>query len=263
MIAPSLTVELIGRTLVATIDRPAAANALNASVRADLDAVLDRFERDKACLSLIVTGRGAKMFAAGSDIREFIGFDAAASLKLSRDIARTMRRIEAVPKPVIAAINGHCIGGGLELALACDIRIASRQARLGLPEVALGIMPGGGGSARLARLVGAGQALHMCMSGNLIDAETAFRIGLVTEVCEGPEVLSESLRLAETIASRSAFAVGQVKRAILSGLSSELDGAIELEAQACSACFASPDAAEGMAAFIEKRPAVFGSGHDG
>lgn len=260
MTAPALTVELIGHALVATIDRPAAANALNAAVRAGLDEALDWFERDEACRSLIVTGRGPKMFAAGSDIREFIGFDAAASLKLSRDIARTMRRIEAVPKPVIAAINGHCIGGGLELALACDIRIASRQARFGLPEVALGIIPGGGGSARLARLVGAGHALNMCMSGNLTDAETALRIGLVTTICDGSEVLAESLRLADTIASRSAFAVGQVKRTILSGLSADLDAAIELEAQACAACFASPDAAEGMTAFIEKRPAVFGTG---
>jgi enoyl-CoA hydratase len=257
MSGPVLRLDRVGATLVATIDRPAAANALNAAVRAGLDAALDRFEADAACRCLILTAAGEKMFAAGADIQEFVGMDAAGSLALSRAIARALRRMETVPKPVIAAINGHCIGGGLELALACDVRIASRPAKLGLPEVSLGIIPGGGGTARLSRLVGPGRALEMCMGGELIDAETALRIGLVTALHDPAEVLPAALRLAETIASRSAFAVGQVKRAIREGLPAGLDAAVELEAQACAACFASPDAAEGMKAFVEKRPARF------
>lgn len=252
-----LKLELVGSTLVATIDRPGAANALNTQVRAAFDTALDRFESDDACRCLVVTGAGSKMFAAGSDVHEFLGFDAAASLELSRRIARTARRMERIPKPVLAAINGHCIGGGLELALACDIRIASRRARLGLPEVGLGIIPGGGGSARLARLVGPGHALHLCMSGELIDAEAALRMGLVTALHDEAELLPAVLHLAETIASRSTFAVGQVKETIQAGLMASLDAAVELEAQACAACFASPDATEGMAAFTEKRPARF------
>lgn len=252
-----LKLESIGCVLVATINRPEAANALNTHVRAAFDAALDRFETDDACRCLIVTGAGSKVFAAGSDVREFLGFDAAASLALSRGIARTARRMETASKPIIAAINGHCIGGGLELALACDIRIASRRARLGLPEVALGIVPGGGGSARLARLVGLGHALHLCMSGELIDAEAAFRISLVTALHDEAELMPAALRLAETIGSRSVFAVGQVKQTIRAGLTASLDAAVELEAQACASCFASPDAVEGMAAFIEKRPAQF------
>lgn len=254
-----LKIELVDGSLVATIDRPDAANALNRQVRAAFDSALDRFESDDSCRCLIVTGAGSKMFAAGSDVHEFLGFDAAASLELSRRIARTTRRMETIPKPVIAAINGHCIGGGLELALACDIRLASRRVRLGLPEVGLGIISGGGGSARLARLVGPGHALHLCMSGELIDAELALRMGLVTALHDEGSLMPAALQLAKTLASRSAFAVGQVKEIIRAGLAASLDAAVELEAQACAACFASPDAVEGMAAFTEKRPARFRS----
>jgi enoyl-CoA hydratase len=204
----------------------------------------------------VLTGAGDTAFVAGADISEFQG-------RAPVDQWRVMKgpsiyeAVERCPKPVIAAVNGYCLGGGMELALACDVRIASADAQFGQPEVKLGIIPGGGGTQRLPRVVGLGAALRLILSGEMIDAEEALRIRLVEEVVPPHELMARALALGEMFASRSPVAVAAAKEATRAALGLPLDDGLKLEAALFQLCFSSADRAEGVRAFLEKRAAEF------
>jgi enoyl-CoA hydratase len=248
--------EVRGRVALVTIDRQEKRNALNGQVRCAFLGAIDALSRDGAVRAIVVTGAGDKAFVAGADIGEFEG-------RTPVDQWRVMKAptifdaLERSPKPVIAAVNGFCLGGGMELALACDVRLASVTAKFGQPEVNLGIIPGGGGTQRLPRIVGLGAALRMILSGELIDASEAHRIGLVEEVLAPTELLPRAMALAETMAAKSPVALAAAKEATRAALSLPLDDGLKLETSLFQLCFASEDRAEGVRAFLEKRPASF------
>jgi enoyl-CoA hydratase len=225
-------------------------------MRKQLAASFEEAENNPQIRAIVIAGAG-KAFAAGSDVSELRNLTASDSLQLSREIARFHSRISASRKPVIAAVNGWCLGGGFELALACDIRIASDKARFGLPEPTLGLVSGGGGMPRLARITGTGVARHMCLTAEIIDASTALDRGIVTVVVSADDLESEANRLAERLASLAPIALEQVKRVLAASNDSSLDGAIAVEADACSICVETEDYKEGTQAFLEKRPAKF------
>jgi enoyl-CoA hydratase len=248
--------EARGRVAVVTINRPEKRNALDGQVRCAFIGAIDRARRDDNVRSVIVTGAGDKAFIAGADIGEFEG-------RSSVDQWRVMKAptifdaVERLPKPVIAAINGYCLGGGMELALACDIRIASSSAKLGQPEVNLGIIPGGGGTQRLPRIAGLGAALRLILSGEIIAADEALRLRLVEEVVEPAKLLERAVELAELMASKSPVALAAAKEATRAALSLPLDDGLKLETALFQLCFSSADKAEGVRAFLEKRAAEF------
>ncbi len=245
-----------GRVAVLTIDRQEKRNALNAEVRRAFAAAIDAVNRDAGVRAVIITGAGDKAFVAGADIGEFEGRTPVDQWRVMK--APTMfEAVERSPKPVIAAVNGFCLGGGMELALACDVRLASASAKFGQPEVNLGIIPGGGGTQRLPRIVGLGAALKLILSGDLIDAAEAHRIGLVEEVLPPTELMPRAVALAETMASKSPVALAAAKEATRAALSLPLDDGLKLETSLFQLCFASEDKAEGVRAFLEKRAANF------
>ena len=254
--ADVVTYAVRGRAAVLTINRPEKRNALNGPVRCAFVGAMDRARRDEAVRAIVVTGAGDKAFVAGADIGEFEG-------RTPVDQWRTMKAptiyesVERSPKPVIAAINGYCLGGGMELALACDLRIAAATAKFGQPEVNLGIIPGGGGTQRLPRIVGLGSALRLVLTGEIIDADEALRLRLVEEVVPPADLLGRALEIAETIAAKSPVAVAAAKEATRAALSLPLDDGLKLETALFQVCFASADKAEGVRAFLEKRPAQF------
>jgi len=248
--------DVRGRTMLITINRPEKRNALDRHVRsAFLDAIAAARAND-AVRAIVVTGAGDKAFVAGADIAEFEDRTTVEQWRAMKS-ATIFDAVERCPKPVIAAVNGFCLGGGMELALACDIRIASTAAKFGQPEVNLGIIPGGGGTQRLPRIVGLGAALRLILTGDLIGADEALRLGLVEEVVEPNELRDRALALAETIASKSPVAVAAAKEATRAALSLPLDDGLKLETALFQVCFASDDRAEGVRAFLEKRSAQF------
>ncbi|MGH7646968.1 MAG: enoyl-CoA hydratase/isomerase family protein, partial [Gemmatimonadaceae bacterium] len=206
--------------------------------------------------AVIVTGAGDKAFVAGADIGEFEGRTTVEQWRVMKG-ATIFDAVERCPKPVIAAVNGYCLGGGMELALACDFRIASTAARFGQPEVNLGLIPGGGGTQRLPRIVGLGAALKLVLTGDMVDAAEALRLGLVEEVVEPAALLDRALALAESIATKSPVAVAAAKEATRAALSLPLDDGLKLETALFQVCFASADRTEGVRAFLEKRSAQF------
>ena len=248
--------ETRGAVALLTINRPEKRNALNGQVRCALLGALDAAARDQAVRVIVITGAGNKAFVAGADIAEFEG-------RTPVDQYRVMKQpgiydaLEKHSKPVIAAINGFCLGGGMELALACDIRVASSSAKFGQPEVNLGIIPGGGGTQRLPRVVGLGAAARMILTGDLIDAAEAHRIGLIEEVTAPDALMSRAMAIAETIASKSPVAVSAAKEAVRAALSLPLAEGLKLETALFQLCFASEDKVEGVRAFLEKRAATF------
>ena len=245
-----------GRVAILTLNRPEKRNALNGQLRCALLGALDEVARDRAVRVVILTGAGDKAFVAGADIAEFEG-------RTPVDQYRVMKaptifdRVERLGQPVIAAINGFCLGGGLELALACDIRVAASTARFGQPEVNLGIIPGGGGTQRLPRIVGLGAAMRLVLTGEMIDAGEALRLRLVEEVVEPADLLPRTLALAEQIAARSPVAVAAAKEATRAALSLPLGEGLKLETALFQLCFSSEDKQEGVRAFLEKRSPVF------
>lgn len=243
-----------GHIAVLTIDRPQALNALNAQVLADLTAAFAGLDvNETRCV--ILTGAGEKAFVAGADISAMSRMtqeEAEAFSKYANDIFRI---IETFPLPVIAAVNGYALGGGNELALCCDIRICSETAVFGQPEVGLGVIPGFGGTQRLPRLIGAGMAKQMIYSGRNIKAAEALRIGLVNAVYPLDELLPAAKKLAADIAGRAPIAVRAGKTAVDQGLDMDIEQAMALEEKLFGSCFESWDQQEGMAAFLEKRPA--------
>jgi enoyl-CoA hydratase len=251
-----VTQEVRGRSALITINRPEKRNALDAQVRAAfLDAIAAARAND-AVRAIVVTGAGDKAFVAGADIGEFEGRTAVEQWRVMKG-PTIFDAVERCPKPVIAAVNGYCLGGGMELALACDFRIASTAARFGQPEVNLGIIPGGGGTQRLPRIVGLGAALKLVLTGDMVDAAEALRLGLVEEVVEPAALLDRALALAESIASKSPVAVAAAKEATRAALSLPLDDGLKLETALFQVCFASADRTEGVRAFLEKRSAQF------
>ena len=248
-----------GAVRVITIDRPDQLNALNRATIDELDQALTEAEADKNVRVLIITGSGAKAFVAGADIKEFADFSTADGKALSAEgHAKLFTHVERMNKPVIAAVNGFALGGGLELAMACHFRVASETAKLGLPEVGLGVIPGYGGTQRLAQLVGKGKAMEMILLGSsgMIPATEALQWGLVNHVVPADQLLSTTLELASKIARNSPTALGAAIRAVNAGYEPGADG-LQREIEEFGKCFGTADFNEGTGAFMEKRKPVF------
>lgn len=240
-----------------TINRPQVLNALNHKTMEELDAVFSEAREDSRVRALILTGAGEKAFVAGADIRELAQQEPLGGRATALYGQGVLRKLETMGKPSIAAINGFALGGGCELALACSIRLAGRTAKLGQPEVTLGIMPGYGGSQRLARLCGKGVAHELCLTGGLITAEEAQRIGLVNRVYEPAELLPAAEAMAKKIAANAPIAVQLTMEAIERGSAMPQEEALQLEASLFGLICSTADMREGTTAFLEKRPAQF------
>lgn len=239
-----------------TINRPDKLNAISSELTTELSRLLDEIENDEELRVLVVTGAGDKAFVAGADINELVDREAKIGRKVSKERQEIFWRIENLQVPVIAAVNGYALGGGLELALACSIRICSEKAQFGAPEVKLGIIPGDGGTQRLPRLVGLGRAMEMILTGDFIDAQEAYRIGLVNRVTPPEKLMEAAMELARRIASRPPLAVRYAKEAVNRSQEGGPAGfALEsyLHALACT----TEDKKEGVAAFLEKRKGSF------
>ena len=252
----NVLISVEGRVATLTINRPDKRNALNSATRGELVARLNELRQTPDVRVVILTGAGDKAFIAGADITEFEGRTPVDQFRVMRGPS-AYTAVDEFPKPVIAAINGFCLGGGCELAMACDIRIAADTAKLGQPEVNLGIIPGGGGTQRLPRLVGSGTALKLLFTGELIDAAEALRIGLVDEVVPGAQLAARVRALADTIAQKSPVALQLIKESVRASLRTSLDEGLRQETSLFSVAFASADKVEGVKAFLEKRPADF------
>jgi len=240
-----------------TFNRPKLLNALNRRTVDELDLVLTEAQDDVNLRALILTGAGDKAFVAGADLNELAQMTPSTGRESALHGQRVFRKLETLGKPSIAAINGFALGGGCELALACSIRLASRTAKLGQPEVKLGIMPGYGGTQRLARLCGKGVAHELCLSGEMISAEEAQRIGLVNHVYEPGELMPAAEALAKKFASSAPVAVRLAMEAIERGLEMPQEQGMVLEASLFALCCATSDMREGTRAFLEKRAAAF------
>jgi enoyl-CoA hydratase len=245
----NILVERRGRVALVTINRPDKLNALNIKTREELANALDELRADAEIRVVVLTG-------AGADINEFAGRTAVQqrAVMKARNIFVTA---EDFPKPLIAMINGFCLGGGCELALSCDIRIASEKARFGQPEINLGIIPGGGGTQRLTRLVGEGKAMQMILSGEMIDAQEALRLGLVNEVHAVADLEAKTMELANKIAEKSPVALAMAKTAVKAAARTTLREGLDQEIDLFALCFSSEDKEEGVRAFLEKRKPDF------
>jgi enoyl-CoA hydratase len=242
---------------VITLNRPDKLNALNAQTVRRLDSVLRDARDDDAIRAIIITGSGDKAFVAGADIGELSTMGPIDGIQVSRDGQDTFRMLERMPKPVIAAVNGFALGGGLELALACHIRVASSRAKFGLPEVRLGIIPGYGGTIRLPRLVGRGRALELMLTGDMIGADEAYRIGLVNRVEEPDNLMTAARELARRITANGPIAIAMALESVDRGMSTTIDDALVLESNLFGLLASTDDMREGMLAFLEKRKAAF------
>lgn len=240
-----------------TINSPENLNALNSDIIDKLNYAVDKVSEDQSILVVVITGAG-RAFVAGADIAQMSQMSASEGKEFGRKGSELFRKIELLPKPVIAAVNGFALGGGCELAMACDIRIASEKAKFGQPEVTLGITPGFSGTLRLPRLVGTGIAKELLFTGKIIDAAQALKIGLVNEVTEPDALLTKAYELASLIVSKTApKAVQFAKESVNTGTEIDMDSAIQLENSLFGLCFSTEDQKEGMKAFLEKREAKF------
>ncbi len=240
-----------------TINRPKALNALNTEVLIKLKEVLSECKTREDIGVIIITGAGENSFIAGADIGEMKDMGPRAALKFSEIGQGVFRMVEEIPKAVIAAVNGYALGGGTELAISCDIILASEKARFGTPEVNLGVFPGFGGTQRLTRLLGKARAKEVVFSGEMFDATRALAIGLINRICPPEELMEEAINLAKTIQTKGPVAVGLAKQSIESGLDVDLDKALLIERTLFAQCFDTEDQKEGMAAFLEKREPGF------
>ncbi|MCI0548870.1 MAG: enoyl-CoA hydratase-related protein [Candidatus Rokubacteria bacterium] len=236
-----------------TLDRPDVHNAMNNAMRRELTEIFGAIRADEAVRVVLVAGAGERAFSAGADIREFTAPQAPTEFRDSRRRLDFRSELERCPQPIVAAIRGHCFGGGLELALACDIRVAADDARLGLTEIDLAIIPGGGGTQRLPRLVGRGKALEMILTGARIPAAEALRIGLVERVVPAGELLDHARALARTLAEKAPIALRYAKEAVTAGLAMSLGDGLRLEGDLSTFLRATEDRLEGARAFLEKR----------
>ena len=251
----AIELERVEQFAVIRLNRPEALNALSFSLIGDLARALDEVSTSDA-RALLVTGCGPKAFCAGADIKELTGRSMAEQKKGTILGQTTFARIERLPMPSVAVINGYAFGGGLELALACTIRIATHNAKMGLPEIKLGLIPGYGGTQRLPRAVGEARAMEMILTGRTVNAEEAYRIGLVQRIVEG-EALAAGISFARELAGYSLPVMGFAREAVSRGLSTSLAEGLQIEADLATLAFQTKDAVEGMSAFIEKRKARF------
>jgi enoyl-CoA hydratase len=251
-----LLLERDGAVATVTVNRPDRMNALNGEVRRAFTAALQTLRDDREVRAVVLTGAGDKAFIAGADIGEFKDRKAVEQYRAMQE-GDIYSALDLFPKPVIAMINGFCLGGGCELAMACDIRIASERAKLGQPEINLGIIPGGGGTQRLPRLVGEGIALRMIYTGELVDAVRALEIGLVDEVFAHDELRAKTLELARAIAAKSPAALQAAKEAVKSATRMPLEEGLRYEKVLFGLLFSTEDKEEGVTAFLEKRKPQF------
>ena len=256
MAEDNVLTHLSGPVATLTVNRPDKLNALNGPTRDGLVAALEALAANPAVRAVILTGTGEKAFVAGADIGEFEGRSPIDQFR-AMSPPTVFQAADAFPKPIIAAINGFCLGGGCELAMACDIRIASIRAKLGQPEVNLGILPGGGGTQRLPRLVGLGNAYRLLYTGDIIPAEEAHRIGLVDEVVPVEQLMERARELANRIAEKSPVALQLIKEAVRASTRTSLDEGLRHERTLFGLAFSSEDKAEGVEAFLNKRPPTF------
>lgn len=253
----NLIVEKDGAIQIITLNRPHVHNALNDAILSELDAALTEAEMNPEVQVIMITGAGEKSFAAGADIKELEDVNTLNAVPFCGKGQGLFNKMENMSKPIIAAVNGFALGGGCELAMACDIRIASENARFGQPEVALGIIPGYGGTQRLPRLVGKGKAMEIILSGEPINAEEAHRIGLVNLVVPLQNLMESARALASKIMEKSPVAVRLAKRAIHVGLNMTIEEGCKFEAAQFASVCAMEDKREGISAFIEKRKPIF------
>lgn len=249
--------EVSGSTATVTIDRQTKLNALNPQVVAELDAAFGRLRDERHVRAVILTGAGDKAFVAGADIGVLAEMGTLTGTEVSRAGQEVLRRIERFPRPVIAAVGGYALGGGCELALACHLRVASERARFGLPEVGLGIIPGYGGTVRLARLVGLGRAVEMIVTGDMVGADKAAEMGLANMVVPHAELMDRARALAGRIAKNAPVAVEMALASAYGAIENTMDHALEFEASLFGLLASTDDMREGMAAFLEKRKANF------
>jgi enoyl-CoA hydratase len=253
----TLLYDVRNRVATVIINRPEKLNALNALVKQELRECLLMMQDDRDVAVVILTGAGEKSFVAGTDIAELNELDAVSGKEFALRGQEVLNLVENLGKPVIGAINGYALGGGCELALACHLRLASDRARFGQPEITLGAIPGHGGTQRLARLIGKGRAFEMILTGTQIDAEEAYRIGLVNRVSPAAELMSRAQIMGETIASMGQRAISLALQAVVAANESMLAQGFAREADLFSLCCATEDFHEGMTAFVERRKPVF------
>jgi enoyl-CoA hydratase len=253
----NLLYEKIDEIGIITMNRPKSLNALNAATLQELDTILSDIATDFSTKVVIIRGGGDKAFVAGADITEMQTLTALEARSFGKLGQKVFNKLENLPQPVIAAIQGFALGGGCELAMACDIRIASDKAKFGQPEVILGVTPGFAGTQRLSRLVGKGIAKELLFVGDQIDAIEAYRLGLVNRIVPAESLIDTAMAMAKKIVSRAPVAVQLCKAAVNEGMDMDLDSATAYEAEIFGLCFATEDQKEGMAAFVEKRKANF------
>jgi enoyl-CoA hydratase len=241
-----------GNIGILSINRPKALNALNSATLKEINQAIDMIEKDDEVHILILTGEG-RAFVAGADISEMKVLNAHEAREFAKLGSGTFRKIELMEKPVIAAVNGFALGGGCELSMCCDIRIASEKAKFGQPEVGLGIIPGFAGTQRLSRLVGLGRAKELIFTADMIDANEAYRIGLVNKVVPVEELMNEAMKLANKILSKGQLAVRFAKTSMNRGSETDIETGMAIERDLFGLCFATEDQKEGMGAFLEKR----------
>ena len=251
----NLLMEVENEIAVVTINRPKSLNALNSETLAELDACFSEISERKDIKVVILTGSGAKAFVAGADISEMVNATPAEGRKMGMHAKEAFLKRETMPQVTIAAVNGFALGGGCEISMACDIRIASDNAKFGQPETGLGILPGFGGTQRLARLVGKGRAKELIFTCDMIDANEAYRIGLANKVVPQAELLDTCKAMAEKIMSKGSYAISLAKEAINTGTETDLSSGLTLEADLFGLAFSTDDKKEGMTAFLEKRKA--------
>jgi enoyl-CoA hydratase len=240
-----------------TLNRPQSLNALNTETYSELYQLFKEIENDPEVRSVILTSSGEKAFAAGTDITSMVSLSPEQALEFTRHLRRTCDQIYGLKKPVIAAINGFALGGGCELTLCADFRIASDTARFGQPEINLAIIPGSGGTQRLSRLIGLSRAKELIYLGTIINAETAFNWGLVNKVVPAASLLQEARQIAQNLRNKSGPILALAKTALNQGIETDLSSGLDIEASSFSQCFATQDQKEGMQAFLEKRKPQF------
>ncbi len=253
----NLILEMNGGIVILTINRPKSLNALNTRLLNELRQAIDETKNNPDARVLIITGAGEKAFVAGADIAELAELTALSGKSFVTNGHKTMDRLQALPLPAIAAVNGFALGGGLELALACDFIYASENARFGLPEITLGLIPGFGGTQRLARIIGKNRAKEMIFTGKMLSAREGFEAGFVNKVVAPDQLMDETLKTARDIASKGRVSVNAAKQAINQGLNVDLATGCDIEINAFALCMASADAKEGTRAFLEKRKPEF------